>query len=237
MSNRSLEFSIPLRASPEELWRALTDAGEITRWWAPQAKVEPGQGGSIWASWGEGVEGTMPIEVWEPNRHLRLRWSSQVVDFWIESKGARTVLRLVHSGFGAGASFDDEYESTRGGWTTFLLMLEHALERHPGATAQNVTISRKTSLTAAEAWKRIAATGELDRGIAVTGHPPGYGGFEMPALYDSYLAIFCEGKERALVTVTWVLYGLTRGEAEDIRAHWTALIERLLPPRAAAPVN
>jgi len=227
---RSHQFSVPIRTTPEELWRALTDAEQLIRWYSPAAKVVPGEGGSIWGSWGEGVEGEMPIEVWDPGRHLRLRLGSQTIDYLIESHGAATVLRLVHSGFGADASFDEEFESTRGGWTTFLKMLQHALERHPGVPAQNVSITRRTGVSPAEAWKRIAATGALDQGSAVPGHPQGYGGFVVPALNDSYLAVFCEGKGSALVTITWVLYGLPASQVEQVRGHWRALVDRLFPP-------
>ena len=233
MTTRKHEFCVPMRTTPEELWKALTEADQIIRWCAPEAKVVPGAGGSIWGSWGEGVEGEMPIEVWDPGHHLRLGWGSQTVDYLIESDGAATVLRLVHSGFGADASFDDEFDSTYGGWTAFLKILQHSLERHPGASAQTVAFSRRTGVSPAEAWKRIAATGEPDQGIAVPGHPPGYGGFVVPALNDSYLAVFCEGKGSALVTITWVLYGLPAGQVEQIRAHWKALVDRLFPPPAA----
>ena len=123
------------------------------------------------------------------------------------------MLRLVHSGFGADASFDDEFESTYGGWTTFLKMLQHSLERRPGAPAQTVAFSRRSGVCPAEAWKRIAATGELDQGIAVPGHPPGYGGFVGPALNDSYLAVFCEGEGSALVTSTACLAAKSSGFA------------------------
>lgn len=175
----------------------------------------------------------MPIEVWEPGRHLRLRLGPQAVDYLIESHGTETVLRLVHSGFGADASFDDEYESTYGGWTTFLKMLQHSLERHPGVPSQTISFTRRTGVTAAEAWKRIAATGELDQGIAVPGHPPGYGGFVVPTLNDSYLAVFCEGKGSAMVTITWVLYGPPAGQVEQVRGRWRALVGQLFGPPAA----
>jgi hypothetical protein len=179
------------------------------------------------------VEGEAAIEGWEPGHHLRTRMGQQTIDYLIESNGTETVLRLVHSGFGADSSFDEEFESTRGGWTTFLKMLQHALERHPGVRAQNVSITRRSGVSPAEAWKRIAVTRELDQGIAVPGHPQGYGGFVAPALNDSYLAVFCEGKGNALVTITWVLYGLPASQVEQVRAHWRALVDRLFAPAAA----
>lgn len=44
-----------IAAEPDEVWQALTDARELTRWFPVEARVEPGLGGSIWLSWGEGA--------------------------------------------------------------------------------------------------------------------------------------------------------------------------------------
>ena len=231
---RKHEFTIPIHTTPDELWKALTEPNQIQSWFAPEIRVTPGQGGSIWMSWGEGMEGESKIEKWEPGRHLTTSMGpAKMVDYIIESNGTETILRLVHSGFGEEASFDDEYESTRGGWITFLNMLKHRLERHPGAAAENVWIMRMTDVSAREAWDRIAATGELSKGIAVPGHLPGYGGFIMPELNDSYLAVFCEGKTCGL-TITWILYGLPAGKVAEIRSHWVGLLDRLFPKTAVA---
>ena len=43
---RSFSMSIDIDATPEEVWRALTDAGELMRWFPLQARVTPGKGGS-----------------------------------------------------------------------------------------------------------------------------------------------------------------------------------------------
>ena len=47
---RSFSMSIDIDATPEEVWRALTDAGELMRWFPLQARVTPGKGGSVF--WG-----------------------------------------------------------------------------------------------------------------------------------------------------------------------------------------
>jgi uncharacterized protein YndB with AHSA1/START domain len=144
---RNIEIEIELMVSPERLWRAITEAEEIVRWFAPEAKVEPGPGGSIGLSWGPGMEGKEPILIWEPGKHLRVgsagtAGSPKVVDYHIETRGGKTVLRLVHSGFEADGSFDDEYDSTSGGWALFLAMLKYGLDRFPESPARNVTSFR-----------------------------------------------------------------------------------------------
>jgi len=52
-----------------------------------------------------------------------------VIDYYIEALGnGVTRLRLVTSGFGADAAWDDEYESTKTGWVDFMKKLKEILE-------------------------------------------------------------------------------------------------------------
>lgn len=235
MNTRKHDLTLPIKTTPDELWKALTEEREIERWFAPNVRVVPGEGGSMWGSWGEGMEGESKIVKWDPGRLLSVSFGPQTVDYIIESNGTETVLRLVHSGFGADASFDGEYESTRGGWTTFLNILKHGLERHAGTPARNVSFFRKTGVPVSEAWRRIAQTGELSKGRAVPGHPEGYGGFIMPEWNDAYLAVFCEGRTNAMVTITWILYDLPFERIEALRTKWAELFDSLFPQ--AAPVT
>ena len=68
---RSIEIEIPISASPEAVWKALTDPGELTRWFPLEARVEPGEGGAIALSWGGGMDGENRIRIWQPNRRLQ----------------------------------------------------------------------------------------------------------------------------------------------------------------------
>lgn len=134
---RKIEKQIELSVPPETVWKMLTDPDELTRWFPLEASVEPGKHGEISLSWGPDYKGTAPIEIWEPNR--RLAWvgsgSGQPVrvEWTIESRWGKTVLRLVQSSFATGAEWENEfYDSTNYGWTFMLLNLRHYLERHSG---------------------------------------------------------------------------------------------------------
>jgi uncharacterized protein YndB with AHSA1/START domain len=133
---KKIEQEVVIRATPEEVWRALTDAEELKRWFPLDARVHPGPGGSVMLSWGEGMDWESGIEVWEPNRHLRTVDAGggpqkMAVDYYIEARGGETVLRLVHSGF-ADDAWEDELDTTSSGWGAFFANLRHYLERHPG---------------------------------------------------------------------------------------------------------
>ena len=131
---KKVEAEITIDADAETVWRALTEGEELKRWFPIDARVTPGEGGAIWFSFGEGMDWEAPITLWEPNRHLRSvdpPPSKLAVDYYIESKGGQTVLRIVHSGFAADA-WDDELETLSGGWRAFLSTLKNYLEHHRG---------------------------------------------------------------------------------------------------------
>jgi Activator of Hsp90 ATPase homolog 1-like protein len=57
--SRQHENIVEIKAPADVVWRAITEAEEIQRWFAPEVRVEPGVGGSMWVSFGPGMEGTM----------------------------------------------------------------------------------------------------------------------------------------------------------------------------------
>jgi uncharacterized protein YndB with AHSA1/START domain len=168
----SLEIDAPL----EDVWKALTNSAELSRWFPLEGRVEPGLGGSIFLSWGKDCEGTAPITIWEPKR--RLQFTEQMpmdgpgapptpvtVDYFLEGKGGTTILRLVHSGMGKGANWDGYLDSITRGWKFELRGLRHYLEHHRGKDRHVVWVRQKTALTATEAAGRIIGpTGHVLRG-------------------------------------------------------------------------
>ena len=153
---RAFEMSLDLAASPDEVWRALTVAEELVRWFPVDAKVTPGAGGSMVWSWGDNWDWTTRIDAWDPGRLLRLVQEDArpydaegrpvaegqaapariAIEFTLESHRGQTRLRLVHSGFGSGAAWDDEVEGITEGWQAELASLRHYLERHRGRNRQ-----------------------------------------------------------------------------------------------------
>ena len=149
---RSHETRIAIDVPIEEVWAALTEAGQLVRWFAPKMTVEPGAGGRMISHWGSAMDWPTTIEIWEPGSHLRLsetrdRMISPVErkmspctllqDFYLETENGKTVLRLVHSGFGDDEDWDLEYDGTRGGWFSCFFRLQQTLERHRGEPVHN----------------------------------------------------------------------------------------------------
>ncbi len=246
---RSLEFSVTTEATPEELWLAITEANGITRWFAPEARVTPGLGGTVLLSWGPGMEGESPITAWQPAR--RFAWTERadtdaprVVEFTIEAAdGGCTVLRLVHSGFGIDSASDTEYDSTSGGWQSFLQLLRLDLEAHRGLRGRHVfrmkmgTGERQSveeSILRAMAFQRdgdsYSAQLADDRpiqGKVLFERAPGYLILTLEGQIRGALALFAEncGGDTSLTT-SWYLKGEAAGRAEEIGVAWDGVLAR-----------
>lgn len=169
---RKVELTVEINAPVEAVWKALADGEELTRWFPLDARVTPGAGGSVWMSWGAPWEGEAKIEIWEPNRHLRTvepppkpESIPVVFDYYLESRGGKTILRLVQS-FGTGQDWEDEYyESVSRGWPFMLANLRHYLEIHPGTPRQVAWPRLDVTDSPDVIWKRLlSADGFLRQG-------------------------------------------------------------------------
>jgi len=256
---RRHQFEMIIDAPADEVWRALTEGERIQQWFAPKAEVEPGEGGRILLSWGPGMEGSAPITIWEPGR--RLGWTEQgdsafprIVEFTLEADGAKTMLRLVHSGFGAGAEFDDEYESTHGGWLTFLASLRYLVERKRGVAGRHVFRMAMLKSAPAEVWPRLTSEvglsaqdwtpgapfaaripggGEIS-GVVWAAPKPGYAVLAVRELDDSLLALFVERSCGACCfTASWYLYGGGAEGEQPLLAQWERFCDGFLEQEAA----
>ena len=261
MSERKHDMQIEIAATPEEVWEALSTGKGFESWFAPAARVEPGVGGTTWVSWGPGMEGSERIEVWEPGQHLRLTHERGegappiVVDYLLEGRGGSTVLRMVHSGFTADASFDDEFDSSRKAWPVFLQMLKHSVERGIAA-CRNVTVFRMPQVPRDAAWQilmgaqglcaegtlagrragdafqLVTADGQVLEGVVKHFDPTGYACLQSG---DALLTLFCEKCGGALMlTVTWLLYDVDADHAAALERRWSALLDGLFGQAAAA---
>ena len=160
-ATRATQVSIEINAPIEAVWKALNDAEELTRWFPLEAGTNPD--GSVWMSWGGDFRFEGKPEIVEPPHRLRTTAGPgpMATDIFLEARGGKTHVRLVQSGFGAGAEWNEELDATHRGWVFQLRGLKHYLEIHRG-TPRRVAWARKIfSLTPAEAWQRLVRGGEL----------------------------------------------------------------------------
>lgn len=108
---RPIDKTIELLAPAERVWRALTDAQELVRWFPDHASVDLRPGGD--GSWDWDKHGTFAVrfEIVEPPHHLVWRWSRDPkvpvdvgvttrVEFTLTRRhDGGTTLRLEETGF------------------------------------------------------------------------------------------------------------------------------------------
>jgi uncharacterized protein YndB with AHSA1/START domain len=235
MSDRKHDLSVEVNAPKEAVWDALTIPSEIVKWFAPIAEVQPGVGGKIELGWSEDMKGPNEILEWAPSEKLTLAMGERRVEFTITGEGGTTTLRLVHSGFSADSSFDDEFESTRGGWLTYFTILRYGLDRHRGVPAENVTVLGSIQEPRDSVWPRVEKPSQaLGRETREMAQPaPGYMVVSIPDLNDSLVAVFCElAGPSTYVSYSAYLFGDARRHAADVRERLNQAVNAVCSPSA-----
>lgn len=167
-TGRTIELEVTILATPAEIWKALSTAEGLARWFPPIAEGGGAPDSDLLLSWGEGIDWRTHTTAWEVNRHLQ--WtvpptndsatSSEAiqvaVDWYIETiTGGRCIVRLVHSGFSADSDWDDQYGANKEGWIYFLFNLRHYLERHPNTPRELIHERRLATLPRPQLWTRL----------------------------------------------------------------------------------
>jgi uncharacterized protein YndB with AHSA1/START domain len=248
-ADRTIDLTIDIDATLEEVWQALTTGEGIARWFAPHAAVTPGEGGSVSVGWDPNEMWETPITVWEPQR--RMQTVSEMptkeggvvrlaVDYYLEVHGGRVRVRLVHSGFDDGGSWDDYIDGLDAGWTYFLFNLKHSLERHRGVDRRQLSARFRTTARAGEDHPVFGGKGlrlqppisglrpgdacrlslgsvEVDAVVAAR-HAPRTVAFLVPAWNDGLLFVEREGMKETHQVGLWLsLYGVPETTAAPLR--------------------
>ena len=163
---RDIELSVELDASPEDVFRAVTDGTELAKWLAPEARAtapEGGKKGTIWISWGEGMSVEHEIEIFDAPKRIRHPSGKNsetkaplYADWSIEAReGGKATLRLVHSGFSVGADWDDEFEAHARGWKLMLQNLRQSFARHAHEPAVHLPFMSKVESPRGSLWQKL----------------------------------------------------------------------------------
>ncbi len=123
------------------VWRAFTEGVHLVRWCAPDAHLRPRAGGLFRASVDRVTRMEAHIDVYEPNRRLRLIYletealpaaeTAIVADFILEpatAPAAGSILRVLGSGIPEGSQWDTQYKRMKVGWAAALSRLKVYVE-------------------------------------------------------------------------------------------------------------
>lgn len=121
------------------VWSALIEPQRLKLWFGPEARVSARAGGSYVVRADRDLLREGHIDVFEPERRLRLIYMSPkalaaleavlVDDFVIRREAESVVVHVLGSGFPVDGSWDDYYERLRGGWAQALARLKVLCER------------------------------------------------------------------------------------------------------------
>ena len=132
----SIERTLELDASPEVVWRALTDPTELSGWFGDTAEFRAEPGADGWFGWKKHGKFAMRVEEFEPITRFAWRWShdagsslddgpSTLVEWTLVPRdGGGTTLLLKESGFERG----EHRKQNDQGWTAELKELVDYLE-------------------------------------------------------------------------------------------------------------
>ena len=274
-NTRHVAKTVEIGVRVSEVWKALTNAEELKRWFPLDAEVKPGPGGSIRMAWRDDFVWTFDVDVWEDEKHLRLVYDPAKdftaysepapaeatpgeakllsVDYHLEGKAGATVLRLVHSGFGVGADWDQEYDSVSRGWDSELISLRHYLEAHSGQPREVAWAKVELSEPVESAWEKITGphalaakgsfknlkegdryevetvTGQRFSGqVQLINSPKDFSG-SIENMNNGVLRVWIDRVADRTVANLWLsTYGIAKSDVEDFENRWTKILQDLI---------
>lgn len=206
-------------------------------------------------------EGTQRIEAWEEDRHLGLvdlpdesRPFQGRVDYHLEDRHGKTLLRLVHSGYPAGARF---------GLVIELRGLRHYLEHHRGRPRSHVWLRIACGEDPAVVWERLlgrrglctkgnlvqarpgdpydieSGAGDLFRGTVMIHRPPQDLALVVANMNRSLVRLRLDpamaGSGRTEVNLFLSAYGIHHDDLHNFHHRWQYQLRNLFPDAEELP--
>jgi uncharacterized protein YndB with AHSA1/START domain len=133
---RVLENQYFVRASPAQVFRALTDPERIVRWFADRAELEPRKGGAYRLGWQDGPTHAGKLLDFVPDRRVTFAWTWKEVPavgttrfrLEVERRGDGTLLTVSHLDIPSGIEYVELYAGAVWGWTYFMMNLKAFVE-------------------------------------------------------------------------------------------------------------
>lgn len=255
-AGRIVDVTREIHAPVEAVWKALTDAKELERWFPLHASVQAGE--AIELSWGDKVDWRMEIEEEKDLRYLRLGYGQEhhsivspeprrlAVEFFLEAKEGKTMLRIVHAGFGRERNWDDMYDGVRRGWDTESLSLKHYLENHAGKDRLVALARRKSKKSHEEIWNILTKDklsvskdhyvydtplGDQYAGSLMYLNPPQDLCGTIPQLNNAMFRLMLDryAADADIVVWAWIgAYDVPEQEIKAIEQEWQAKLDALI---------
>jgi uncharacterized protein YndB with AHSA1/START domain len=136
---RGYAHRVDIVADASLVWLALTDPAQLGRWCSPGAVISARAGGLFRASVDRVTEFEAHIDVFEPERRLRLLYlpssklpradTVMVDDFILDRVQGGTIVRLLGSGVPGAPEWDTQYWRLRTSWQQAMTRLKVYVEK------------------------------------------------------------------------------------------------------------
>ena len=162
-TTRDIRLAAFIRAKPEVVYRTLTSARELTRWWMSGAETDARNAGRVRMIWPKARDGRAPGFGEREGVFVDLEPARKVAWLWKPARGEKGVppltsifvlparggseVTLLHSGFSAAASVDRLYEDYAGAWEDGLAKLKLYLETGRTCKTESVDLEAVGILT------------------------------------------------------------------------------------------
>jgi len=154
-NNNAIVDSIAVKAPRATVFKALTDAKEMMRWFPTRVQSDARTGGKFKFEWDfnaaeqNGSQTGAYLEV-VPNEKISYTWQagkepamSTTVTFTLSEADGETLVQLEHSGWGDGPGADEMRGNHAGPWHFYLGNLKSYLEE--GTDQRAAAIGQKTA--------------------------------------------------------------------------------------------
>lgn len=167
-SVRGIDLTIEVPGTPEQVWQAIATGPGVSAWMHP-TEIGEQVGGRYAFDMGSGMNDSGVVTDWQPPQRFAtegVEWQpapeaapARLATEWIvEARGGDTcVVRLVMSGFGDGAAWDDEIAGMTDGMRTALDNLRLYLVHHAGERGTWVRAFGHADGTREQAWAAVTA--------------------------------------------------------------------------------
>lgn len=183
---RSVEATVEVPGSPEEVWRAIATGPGISSWFVPTTSDER-VGGETVSSFGPEMDAVAKITEWDPPHRYTAESTEAaeteqgpgtVATEWIvEARdGGSCVVRVVHRWFADTDEWDGEFEAHAYGWaTSYFRLLSLYLTHFSGQQCSTFELAGFNAAPPAQTWATIRSglgfTKDADRVEALEGAP------------------------------------------------------------------
>jgi uncharacterized protein YndB with AHSA1/START domain len=143
----TIEREIHIEASPDIVYRVVSEPEHLSQWWPDEAELEPSTGGTGRISFvrpeGTKLEALTVVEA-DPPRRFAFRWTyddglvaapdnSLLVTFDLTPSGGGTLLKMTETGFREmgweAAVLEETYLEHSQGWDHFMARLDEYVTR------------------------------------------------------------------------------------------------------------